>query len=40
VKGYEISKNKYVVVEDQELKQVAPETATTMDICSSWGAMS
>jgi DNA end-binding protein Ku len=32
VKGYEISKNKYIVVEDEELKKVAPATATTMDI--------
>ncbi len=32
VKGYETSKNKYVVVEDEELKQIAPTTATTMEI--------
>ena len=32
VKGYETSKNKYVVVEDDELKKIAPTTATTMDI--------
>jgi DNA end-binding protein Ku len=32
VKGYETSKNKYVVVEDEELKKIAPATATTMDI--------
>ena len=32
VKGYEISKNKYVVVEDEELKKIAPTTATTMEI--------
>jgi DNA end-binding protein Ku len=38
VKGYEIGKNKYVVVEDQELKQVAPETATTMDILQFVGS--
>jgi DNA end-binding protein Ku len=31
-KGYEVSKGKYVVVEDEELKKVAPPTATTMDI--------
>jgi DNA end-binding protein Ku len=31
-KGYEISKSKYVVVEDEELKKIAPATATTMDI--------
>jgi DNA end-binding protein Ku len=32
VKGYEISKDKYVVVEDEELKKIAPTTATSMDI--------
>jgi DNA end-binding protein Ku len=32
VKGYEIGKDKYVVVEDEELKKIAPTTATTMDI--------
>jgi DNA end-binding protein Ku len=32
VKGYEISKSKYVVVEDEDLKKIAPTTATTMDI--------
>ncbi len=32
VKGYETSKNEYVVVEDEELKKIAPPTATTMDI--------
>jgi DNA end-binding protein Ku len=32
VKGYEISKGEYVVVEDEELKKVAPATASTMDI--------
>src|ERR1700722_1162060 len=32
VKGFETSKGKYVVVEDEELKQIAPTTATTMDI--------
>jgi DNA end-binding protein Ku len=32
VKGYETSKNKYVVVDDEELKKIAPPTATTMDI--------
>jgi DNA end-binding protein Ku len=32
VKGYEISKGEYVVVEDDELKKIAPPTATTMDI--------
>src|SRR5712671_8086205 len=32
VKGYESSKNDYVVVDDDELKKIAPPTATTMDI--------
>jgi DNA end-binding protein Ku len=32
VKGYESGKNEYVVVEDEELKKIAPPTATTMDI--------
>ena len=32
VKGYETSKDEYVVVEDEELKKIAPPTATTMDI--------
>jgi DNA end-binding protein Ku len=32
VKGYETSKGKYVVVEDEELKKIAPPTATSMDI--------
>ncbi len=31
-KGYGIGKGKYVVVEDEELKKIAPPTATTMDI--------
>jgi DNA end-binding protein Ku len=31
-KGYEVSKGEYVVVGDEELKEVAPPTATTMDI--------
>ncbi|HEY1757385.1 MAG TPA: Ku protein [Bryobacteraceae bacterium] len=31
-KGYEVSKGEYVVVEDEELKKIAPATATTMDI--------
>src|ERR1051326_5232809 len=29
VKGYEASKGEYVVVEDEELKKIAPSTATT-----------
>jgi DNA end-binding protein Ku len=32
VKGYETSKGRYVVVEDEELKKIAPPTASTMDI--------
>jgi len=32
VKGYEVSKGEYVVVEDYELKKIAPPTASTMEI--------
>ena len=32
VKGYETSKDKYVVVDDEDLKKIAPYTATTMEI--------
>lgn len=32
VKGYEASKGKYVVVDDDELKQIAPATAAAMEI--------
>lgn len=32
VKGYEIAKGKYVVVDEEELKKIAPPTATAMDI--------
>lgn len=32
VKGYETSKGNYIVVDEEELKKVAPATATTMDI--------
>jgi DNA end-binding protein Ku len=32
VKGYEASKGEYVVVEEEELKKIAPPTATTMEI--------
>lgn len=32
VKGYEAGKGEYVVVDDAELKKVAPPTATTMEI--------
>jgi DNA end-binding protein Ku len=31
-KGYEVSKGKYVVVDDDELKEIAPATATTMEV--------
>lgn len=32
VKGYETSKDEYVVVDDVDLKKVAPPTASTMEI--------
>jgi DNA end-binding protein Ku len=32
VRGYETSKGKYVIVEDEELKNIAPPTATAMEI--------
>lgn len=32
VKGYEKSKDSYVVVEDEDLKKIAPPTASTMEI--------
>jgi DNA end-binding protein Ku len=32
VKGYEVEKGEYVTVDDEELKKVAPATATTMDV--------
>ena len=32
VKGYEAGNGEYVVVEDEDLKAIAPATATTMDI--------
>jgi DNA end-binding protein Ku len=32
VKGYEAGKNDYVVIDDEDLKKIAPPTATTMDI--------
>ena len=38
VKGYEVSKGDYVVVEDEELKKIAPKTATTMDILQFVGS--
>ncbi|QOY91148.1 non-homologous end joining protein Ku [Paludibaculum fermentans] len=32
VKGYELDNGNYIVVEDEELKKIAPPTATTMEI--------
>jgi DNA end-binding protein Ku len=32
VKGYEVGKGEYVIVEDEELKKIAPATATAMDV--------
>jgi len=32
VKGYEVSKGEYIVVEDEDLKKIAPPSATTMEI--------
>src|SRR5437588_7090418 len=32
VKGYEYEKDKYVVIEDEDIKRVAPKTAKTMEI--------
>ena len=32
VKGYEYEKDKYVVVEDEEIRKVAPKTAKTMEV--------
>src|SRR6202167_1282885 len=32
VKGYEVNKGEYVVVEEEELKSIAPATAATMDV--------
>src|SRR5215471_594868 len=32
VKGYEVEKDEYVAVEDDELKKIAPATATTMEV--------
>jgi DNA end-binding protein Ku len=31
-KGFEVSKGKYVTVEEEELKKIAPVTASTMDV--------
>src|ERR1700730_9215669 len=38
VKGYEESKGHYVVVEDEELKKIAPPTASTMEIVQFVGS--
>jgi DNA end-binding protein Ku len=38
VKGYEASKGEYVVVEDEELKKIAPPTATTMEVLQFVGS--
>jgi DNA end-binding protein Ku len=38
VKGYQTGEDKYVVVEDEELKKIAPPTATTMDILQFVGS--
>jgi DNA end-binding protein Ku len=38
VKGYEIEKGEYVTVDDEELKKVAPATATTMDVLQFVGS--
>src|SRR5580698_503800 len=32
VKGYEASKDEYVVIDDDDLKKIAPPTASTMEI--------
>jgi DNA end-binding protein Ku len=32
VKGYEYEKNKYIVIEPEELEKIAPPTATVMEI--------
>ncbi|MGH9649483.1 MAG: Ku protein, partial [Terriglobales bacterium] len=32
VKGFEYEKGRYVVIEDEEVKKVAPKTAKTMEI--------
>jgi DNA end-binding protein Ku len=38
VKGFEAGKNKYIVVEDDELKKVAPATASVMEILQFVGS--
>ena len=38
VKGYEAKKGNYVVVEEEELKKIAPPTATTMEVLQFVGS--
>jgi DNA end-binding protein Ku len=38
VKGYEVRKGEYVEVEEDELKKIAPPTATTMEILQFVGS--
>jgi len=38
VKGYEVAKGEYVTVEDEELKKIAPTTATTMEVLQFVGS--
>ena len=35
MKGYEYEKDKYVVIDDEDIKKVAPKTAKTMESWSS-----
>src|SRR5437773_9869525 len=35
VKGYEYEKDKYVVIDDEDIKKVAPKTAKTMEVLES-----
>lgn len=32
IKGYEVEKGEYITVDDEELKKIAPTTATTMEV--------
>ena len=32
VKGYEVEKGEYVTIKDEDLKKIAPTTATTMEV--------
>jgi DNA end-binding protein Ku len=38
IKGYEASKDEYIVVEDEELKKITPSTASTMEILQFVGS--